>query len=57
MLLMLGLTLTGCSTTSPAPIQAIPKPAALSTPESDSLQTYSKRARAWLKKAADTLEN
>lgn len=57
-LLMLALILPACSTL-PAikSVEKEPLPAALIEPESESLKTFSERARAWLKKVGDTLNN
>ncbi len=54
-LCLLAMISAGCSTVSPpSPPLLLPQPAVLTQDSPDSL-TYSERARAWLKKARDTL--
>lgn len=59
-LCLLALTLSGCGTVStascPPPPRPLPQPAVLTQDSPDSL-SYSERARAWLKKARDTLKS
>lgn len=59
--LLLALTLCACSSLPsaskpPQPLSPLPRPAALTHDSPESL-SYSARARAWLKKAADTLSS